>query len=258
MKAFENQSFAQNYNRYREPPQRFMLEYEALVRREINLVRRETSELCCCDVGAGTGTYSSMLGRAASMATRRIALEPADAMRSKLAELLADCAWEIKPEGLPLAKPIGCRGVAWVSDIIHLFPSAEDFCQKFQASLPNIDSIIVRLHLSDTISQCEWKKYFPTAFDADKTRHPSPEGLISSFRTIGYLIHRLKINNESFHLPSSDYVKYFENKSFSALHLLPENEFALGIKLLHKAASECSMMTRVIWRAVCIFRKAGS
>jgi SAM-dependent methyltransferase len=255
MKAFENESFAQNYDRFRRPPEACLTRYESVVRKEADRLLAKGGEFSCFDVGAGAGTYSLMLEKAVPPVATLVALEPAEAMKNQLVAFLEGRRWQVRQAGLPLPIPEVATGLAWISDVLHLFPTAEVFAQSLAESLPNLDTVAIRLHLSDTITKCEWKAYFPTAFAADKVRHPSPEALIASFRNIGYLAHEFEVVDESFDLPTANYISYFDKRSFSGLHLLSQSEFDEGMKVLRDSSQLHETLRRVIWRAIFVFRK---
>lgn len=79
--------------------------------------------------------------------------------------------------------------------------------------------------------------------------------MIIAMRAANYRVARLQLVDESFDLPSLEYVSYFQQKGFSGLHLLSDTEFEEGMKLVRAAAKEKQSLRRIIWRALFVFRK---
>jgi hypothetical protein len=158
-------------------------------------------------------------------------------------------------QGIPLSSPILDANLVWISDVAHLFATAEKLMAAVEMSLPNVRTYLIRSNTKATISRVDWAKYFPSLLVDDMKRQPTEESIVASLATIGAQVIESCTVDESFELPRDEYIAYYESRPFSGIRLLDDDQFIAGMKHLISDTSGNAFVSRVVTRQLIIARR---
>jgi SAM-dependent methyltransferase len=133
----------------------------------------------------------------------------------------------------------GTYDVIVCSEMIHLVDRPRQFLRVLSESLRPGGVIAIRTSSQEQILKRHWYTYFPAARIADLERHKSIQLLMAICEDIGLKTVGQEID-ESRKIPARDYLAKFSTRSFSTLHLILDEEFEDGMKLMHKDVDSLS------------------
>ncbi|MGL5858927.1 MAG: class I SAM-dependent methyltransferase [Angustibacter sp.] len=134
-------------------------------------------------------------------------------------------------------------------DVIHFITDPERYLSRAFAALKPGGYVC-------TVTDSEWNirhrlplsRFFPTAVDAELARYPRIETLVAAMSGAGFTEQHEATVSSTYELTDA---QRFEEKAFSCLHLIPEEEFQAGVAALRAALAEGpvpgNLRSTVLW-----------
>jgi ubiquinone/menaquinone biosynthesis C-methylase UbiE len=200
-----------------------------------NLLRRLvalsglTSSSRVLEVGSGTGNYIASI--AALTSAHCTGLEPSSGMLNAARQKTATVSWlQGSAESIPFTN--GSFDFAYSVDVIHHVQNRRAFFGEVFRILAAGGHFITATDSEETIRQrVPLSHYFPDTIEPEIRRYPKHGEIIQLLTSAGF--QQISDEMTEFAYALSDSTP-FERKTFSCLHLIPENAFNRGLDRLKR------------------------
>jgi hypothetical protein len=120
---------------------------------------------------------------------------------------------------------------AWLSEVVHLLGTPQDWAAKLASSLNPGARGVVRTSTHEQLRTRHWYTYFPRALEVDLERHPSEQAVSQALADSGFVSYQATTVDESRMLPATVVRDLFAKRAFSTLHLISARELEAGLAL---------------------------
>jgi 2-polyprenyl-3-methyl-5-hydroxy-6-metoxy-1,4-benzoquinol methylase len=229
---FQEQAFTVAYRDHRAVPQFAMRKYLDEI---LSNVDSGTANLQILDVVSGPGSFAIAFAKRLPFAeVKGVDASPTmTAIATDLATKAGIPNIEFRNLHVDSEKIEGTFDVIVCSEMVHLVERPRQFLRILSASLRPGGVIAIRTSSQEQILRRHWYTYFPAARIADLERHKSTQLLVAICEDMGLKTVGREID-ESRKIPTRDYLAKFSTRSFSTLHLILDEEYEDGMKLMHK------------------------
>lgn len=186
------------------------------------------------DIGCGTGNYASTLQSLTQAMVYGV--EPSDGMREKAAAKNSDITFvKGNHENIPFEDNF--FDFVYMTDVIHHIPDIGMMFEEIARVLKSGGRLCIVTESHEQIDNRFYVKYFPSNAIVDKRRYPDINEIISKAREQSLEHIKNVIIGEGMAISvTSDFVELVRNKGYSMFHLIPEDEYNAGLKILEADA----------------------
>lgn len=189
-----------------------------------------TSTTRILDFGCGTGNYANALQK--QSIAQVYGVEPSDGMREKAVAKNPNIFF-VKGNHEYIPFEDNYFDFVYMTDVIHHIPDISLLFKEITRVLKTNGKICIVTESHKQIDNRFYVKYFPSTAIVDKERYPDIVEIINEAKNHS-LIHMkntiIDSGNES--LVTTDFVELVRNKGYSMFHLIPNDEYTLGLEKL--------------------------
>ncbi len=197
----------------------------------------------------GSGTASHLLALIKATDCRGWGLEPSSEMRG---HVLNHDSIEIiggNSENLPFKDDF--FDLLFSKDVIHHMNCHLDYFREVARVLKSNSMLCTVTDSAEIIKNRKpLTKYWPASADVDLMRFPTVESLLVQMTQIGFAALEVHEISESYLISDS---RPYRDKAFSCLHLIPEEEFQIGLRTLESDLQKGPV--RGLLEYICIWGK---
>ncbi|MCP4583809.1 MAG: methyltransferase domain-containing protein [candidate division Zixibacteria bacterium] len=181
------------------------------------------------DIGCGTGRYTH------SFANKGLLAIGIDRSPHQI-EVASRKVPALNADALNLPFPSHAFDVISAIMMLHQIDSCE-----LEVLFDNIDEVL-RKHGSIWIKTCSladlerrpFNDYFPTALEVNASRYPTIRKLLNTVQYHDFYCSRQTNKCNQYSILGSDLLSRFREKHNTTLHMLPENEFEIGMAMMEE------------------------
>lgn len=201
------------------------------------------------DIGCGTGNYTSVLQKITGASV--FGIDPSEGMLEKAAKKNSAIIFSLG-DAASIPHPDHFFDFVYMTDVIHHVPDLDQMFKEIGRVIKKGGFICVVTQSHDQIDARPISFFFPGTAIADEARYP----VINA-------IHQAAIRNEFTPLRvdtiddgkveiGNEYLKLIENKGYSMLYLISDEEYFHGLQNLKQALSNGSFVmtaggTSLVW-----------
>ncbi len=191
-----------------------------------------TPETKILDFGCGTGNYANMLQRLTG--GQLSGVEPSDGMREKAKEKNSDINF-VKGDHENIPFEDNYFDFTYMTDVIHHVPDLDMMFAEIKRVLKAKGKLCIVTESHAQIDGRFYVKYFPSTAKSDKKRYPDIDEIIEKAKNNGFTLIKSITNGDGTKIEvKADFVELVRNKGYSMFHLIPEDEYEIGLKQLEK------------------------
>ncbi len=191
---------------------------------------KATNKTRILDFGCGTGNYANTINK--HSVAQVYGVEPSDGMREKAKAKNPNIVF-VKGNHECIPFEDNYFDFIYMTDVIHHIPDIGLMFTEIARVLKKGGKICIVTESHNQIDNRFYVKYFPSTAIVDKERYPDIDEIINEAKSHSLIHIKTTImndNNES--LVTSDFVELVRNKGYSMFHLIPNDEYILGLNQL--------------------------
>jgi len=203
------------------------------------------------DIGAGTGQFATAFSE--WFGVEAIAVEPSDAMRSRIPQTPAIRALEGEASALPL--PDESADAAWLSLVLHHIPDLEAAAREIRRVLLPGAPVLIRQGFPGRVDRVELVRWFPeTARVVDE--YPSLEETCDTFAAAGFPRHAVEQVPETYAGSLADLLEQLATlrDADTTMRTLTDDEFLRGQEHIRAAVRDGNPELRSNWLDLLVLR----
>lgn len=227
MMTFDKKEYKESFKKFRKMPLDIYLMYFS------HFKEKSLQNSIFFDVGAGPGFQTKLFLENSSSKGKAIVLEPSVELMNEAVTYLKEYNHQICYFNCNLSEvSISLKpDIVWMSEVVHLLGSPNLWIEVLSKIINDTGKVIIRTSTHNQLENRKWYDFFSNALEIDKERHPGKKELIDAFQINGFEIETYTID-ESKEIESTFFIEMFENKSFSTLHELSNDDFEKGLTLI--------------------------
>lgn len=179
------------------------------------------------DFGCGTGNYVNSFHKLTE--AQIYGVEPSDGMRQKAVKKNPNLIiTKGNHEKIPYND--GFFDFIYMTDVIHHVPDLKKMFDEIRRVLKESGKLCIMTQSHAQIENRFYAAYFPSTVLVDKKRYPDidqiqKEAVEAKFKWLK----NVEKHRDGGKLITPEFIKLVENKGFSMLHLIPEDEYIKGL-----------------------------
>lgn len=188
------------------------------------------------DIGCGTGNYTDLFER---MARERgylfYGIDPSEGMLSKARQKNNFITYQVATaEQIP--SEANFYDFVYMTDVIHHVPDIYKMFAEIFRVLKSGGKVCIVTQSYKQIEHRPIARFFPGTVQLDKCRYPEIRAITKAAEQNGlvYLKKKILFQGEEVEL-GADFLALIRKKGYSMLHLLPEEEYQMGLLSLEDA-----------------------
>ncbi len=193
---------------------------------------KATSKTRILDFGCGTGNYANTISKLS--VAQVYGVEPSDGMREKAKAKNPNIVF-VKGNHEYIPFEDNYFDFIYMTDVIHHIPDIGIMFTEIARVLKNRGKICIVTESHNQIDNRFYVKYFPSTAIVDKERYPDIDVIIKEAKShsLNHIKNTILGDNHET-LVTSDFAELVRNKGYSMFHLIPDDEYKLGLDQLER------------------------
>ena len=188
------------------------------------------------DLGCGTGNYTDLFQKVTQEHDYRFyGVDPSEGMLSKARQKNAFVTYQVgTAEQIPFQDNF--FDFVYMTDVIHHVSDTHKMFAEIHRVIKAGGKMCIVTQSHKQIVKRPIARFFPGTVQADKGRYPDIRAIIkfAEHNQMSYLKKKILFKGEEVEL-GADFLELVQKKGYSMLHLLPENEYQIGLRALEDA-----------------------
>ncbi len=217
---------------------------------KMTIINKNTKIL---DFGCGTGNYADKLQRITQ--ARVYGVEPSEGMREKARQKNASLSVvEGNHNNIPFEENF--FDFIYMTDVIHHVPDINRMFEEINRVLVNEGKLCICTQSHKQIDNRFYVKYFPSTAIVDKKRYPDIDVIKAAGEKNGFrYLKNIVISEENIINIGMDFVELVRNKGYSMFHLIPEEEYKIGLSKLKEDMNKMGLAVKIPGDSLVCFKK---